>query len=721
MQSELDNESISLTTIFEDNGLMLITPLSVDDINMKEILGGVIENTFHQSRKNFEQDLLLLNDLRSQSLYQTINFDSIDLETVTKLKKYYNELIILSDIFPEDTLQFQWAGRTFTSWKTEIILVGFQLASYYSILAIKESDKDEEGLKKAGIYFQYSAGYMDHIKTLSGNGIGIFEDEIEGVKFLMLAQSQEMYVNKAFSDNLPSSVLLKLSIQISDFYAQIKSTVYELLHKEKLPIVYFNLKECYYKCLSYDLYATLCHNKKKYGDEISFLDESLKLLEEVGHFEIKDEYSKILQDIENLRMKIVNKIENLKYENTMLHLQPISSFHHLKQLPRATLVKCLLPKDAILDRDDTKIFLGLIPLDKVNMIMDYQSRFEEFIKLELIVPIEKLNDNIHEILAESKVDFEIKQLLSRSELPSHIINYYNKLQEVGNLDKLETLVATIQEIKVKCRWKLDSVWRLLKEQVEEEGSLIQLYGHKWKLGVIEDDKVGGMLVDTFRVYENYMKQSENGDKLILTQVDELYPFLKVYDDLKLLEEYIPDSDILTLNPSFRILIESIQTTELKLNNLKVERIEFLKTINARKSNVNLLNVYKNTKANVGNEHLDDVLQELLTNEIMKFKNEIEYITQTRLQQEHIIVEFNNYNLEFTNSKKLLVVSAKRKEAMQVLESTYKGYFEVIGNLNQGKEFYQNLMDNIDVKTEQLNTFIMKRIETKRLLKDKLSM
>ncbi|GAV29920.1 hypothetical protein PMKS-003426 [Pichia membranifaciens] len=586
-----------MASLDRENGLLYLTPNITSSVNFGAILGDVIDNRFHQSSELFKQDIQLITDLRYESFPSRI--EDVNLEVITKLKKYCNSLTALISIFPDDVVPFQWSKSIIKSLNVEKLYIVYQLASYYSILAVKESKRDEEGLKKSGIYFQYSAGCLGIVHQLLYQtplqSFPLILKEVEALKTVMLAQSQEMYLQKAKLDQLKGSILLKLAIQL--------------------------------------------------------------------------------------------------YQNG----------------------------------STSNLFIGLIPLQVVGQVCEYQSRFEDFINCEIVAPIEKLNQQIHELFISSNIETEINKLTSNCELPTLLIQSREKLMQLGNLEKIANSINNLQELKLKCRFKLDNVWQLLKDQTVEEESLAKYYGYdKWNLGVLEDDKVGAILINSFKIYENYMKQSEEGDKLICTQIEELKPFLEIYNDEKLLKSYVPETDVLVLNPSLPPIIDSLREVSMLLQRLEGERVCFLKKVKKKGSRVRIIDQYRHrsSKSRMENvsastDNLQNLLGDILKDEILKFNDELEYLGSTKITQDEFISKFSTCNIELINLKDRLKISAKRKEALHVLDSTYQGFFEVVGNLNQGKDFYQNLLDNVDVKMNQLDNFLGKRAESRRFLQEKL--
>lgn len=670
---ELDSES----------GFLFIKSGETNDCRIHEQVANIINSNLKQNSKWYQRDLQLLNDLRTDSLTNT---QVINLEIITKLKKYVSLLNKLNEILPPESLKFTWNNNESSSIDWEIEHCLLQLSSYYSKLSISYyNDSSVESLKRAGIYFQYSAGCLNLLSNCNTSCMN-----------LLLAQAQEIYYEKAILDNLKDSIISKLAIQIADYYYD----DIQLNHFDD----YINLKAVYFKCVSYFRYSNISKDYKKYGNSIAYLEKCQQLLND--NTINNSQYCKILQNFENLKIKILNNLRILKYENDMLYLNKIPKFKSLNELPRAILVKCLSPKEIELD---STFLSGLLPLHIINEIETYNLRFDEFIENEITTPANKFLDEIDNIVKNSNIIEKIKHL-SDDELPTNIIEYRNELIKNGNIQNLNNLSNSLISLKFECKNKLNNVWKLLKDQLLLEESLAKTYGYdNWKLDIIDNDKSCSLLINSFKIYENYLKQgTENGDELIKVQINELIPFLKIFDNYNELVKYVPNSEYLKLNPNLNDCIQDIQLTLKDAKKFTDDIEKFLKNIRIKQEHFDLIKLYKSDK-NVEN---------LLKNEILKFETELKYIETFENRKVKLISEFDEKLLKFENLNNKLIISSNRLEALKVLTSTYNGYLEILENLNRGLEFYNNLNENLILKSNQLDQFLSKRNEIVNILREK---
>lgn len=604
-----------------ESGFMFLCRKITRPVNLNAELERVIEQEFQQSASPYKLQLQIVNDLRNESLCED---KEIQIEDVIKLKKYAIMLQQISQLVPDDTIEFEWDDVKFRSLDLEHRYVLYQLASFYSLLAVLEESYD-----KAGIYFQYCAGILEKLNCS-------YE--------LMLAQAQEMYYLKCVKNGFKDSILVKLCHQIWHLYK---------VHDGS---DYYTLKRIYYICLTYYHYSKACRSNNKLHDEKAYICEIIKLLDTVNNDEPK--YFKALQDLENLKLKTLTILDSLDDDLIV---------GEIKELPFAQLVKCLIPKDLLnVENHDGELFEGLLSLDKVNEIREYQAQMLSFIENELILPIGKLEEFLKNECSLIDIDGKIQKLLTPN-VPQKLENYRDQLLSLGSHEKLQSLDNELKRYKDECRKELDFVWSLKLPQNGRSETTIK----------------------SFHIYEQYMKQSVNGDELISTQITELTPFLQVFDDYQTLKEYLPDKEYLLLNNGLEAIVKEHNMLKGKLGLLEKEELKFLNEVKEKYEKINFINSYKKKQ----NESIEKIFKD----EILKFGKEIEKVESFQEKQDELLAIYRHLNVRFMTECKDLKCNYKFNETVEVLKSTYDGFQETYKNLNQGLEFYKNLLENILVK------------------------
>ena len=323
----------------------------------------------------------------------------------------------------------------------------------------------------------------------------------------------------------------------------------------------------------------------------------------------------------------------------------------------------------------------MIPYTIVTQLLDCSKQFENFINEQLISPLEEISIEIDKLLKNEKI---IQDSINDDQIPPIIVEQKSHILQNGGIEIINELYQNLTNLKSKCRLSLDNTWTKINE-------------HDMKK--IEKDPVGSMLINSFKIYENYIKQSEDGDELINTQVNELKPFLEIYNSEDSLKEYLPSSKVLEINPKFKEkyeylvnIIESLEQSKKNVDNTIIK-------VNDKAKKCDIFENYRNNR--------DMDLDELLKNLIFKFTKDVETVTQFNEDKIEKYQQFENLFKDFNRNKENVKISNKRLESIKVLKSTFEGFNECLNNLNNGMEFYQNLIDNIIVKNDQLDNFLSK--------------
>ena len=629
----------------DESGMMYLRPLRTVKVDLVNVFKRIFEIELNQDIKPYLQTIQLLNDLRNELFIDMNDIWTINLSIIIKLKKYISLLNSLNnDKLPIDVINFQWDDKIDNSLQFEINSSIYQLGSYYSILTIIELRNED--YKKSGIYSQYCIGCLS-----------ILNDKFTCLMKLMLAQSQEIYLLQAQFDNFKNSILIKISMQISDYYNDCIDNDYNYL------------KFTYFKLFSYILFANINFNKNNKSIGQMYILESRDIINQ-SNYENYSKFTKIIQDFESLKLKL-----NIEMEMDSNAL--VKPFNTLPELPRVILVKSLIPNHL----NDETIFDSLIPYTIVTQLIDCSKQFENFINEQLISPLEEISIEIDKLLKKEKI---IQDSINNDQIPPIIVEQKSHILQNGGIEIINELYQNLTNLKSKCRLSLANTWTKINE-------------HDMKK--IEKDPVGSMLINSFKIYENYIKQSEDGDELINTQVNELKPFLEIYNSEDSLKEYLPSSNVLEINPKFKEKYEHLINIIESLKQFKKNVDNTIIKVNDKAKKCDIFENYRNNR--------DIDLDELLKNLIFKFTKDVDTVTQFNEDKIEKYQQFENLFKDFNRNKENVKISNKRLESIKVLKSTFEGFNECLNNLNNGMEFYQNLIDNIIVKNDQLDNFLSK--------------
>lgn len=187
-----------------------------------------------------------------------------------------------------------------------------------------------EGLKLASNYFCLAAGVLSHLRTevhLELRDTTPPEDmddsTLESLEYLMLAQAQECFWQKAVMDGYKDASIAKLAAKVSDFYGAagdwgVKS---EAISSEW--IHHATAKHHHFAAAAQYRQACDCLEKRKYGDEVARLRDSIACVNEALK-EARYINKVVLGDLNGLKNKVTEDLKRAEKDNDLIYLSKYS-------------------------------------------------------------------------------------------------------------------------------------------------------------------------------------------------------------------------------------------------------------------------------------------------------------------------------------------------------------------------------------------------------------
>lgn len=219
---------------------MISVPLkATSEIDWVIPLKSYIQNTYGDDPERYAEECATLNrlrqDMRGAAKDTTAGRDI--------LYRYYGQLELLDLRFPVDEqhikISFTWFDA-FTLKPTSQYSLAFEKASIiFNISAVlschaaHQARSEEAGLKTAYHSFQAAAGMFTYINEnfLHAPSIDLSRDTVKCLIHIMLAQAQEVFLEKQITDQKKVGLLAKLSSQAATLYSQAIEGVQDNVNK----------------------------------------------------------------------------------------------------------------------------------------------------------------------------------------------------------------------------------------------------------------------------------------------------------------------------------------------------------------------------------------------------------------------------------------------------------------------------------------------------------
>lgn len=142
---------------------------------------------------------------------------------------------------------------------------------------------------------------------------------LESLKMLLLAQAQECFWQKAVMDGLKDAIIAKLSAKVSDFYGEAGDWG---VKSDAIPsnwIHHMTAKHHHFAAAAQYRQACDCLEKRKYGEEVSRLRDSIACVNEALK-EARYLNKVVLGDLNGLKNKVAEDLKRAEKDNDLIYL-----------------------------------------------------------------------------------------------------------------------------------------------------------------------------------------------------------------------------------------------------------------------------------------------------------------------------------------------------------------------------------------------------------------
>jgi programmed cell death 6-interacting protein len=384
-------------------------------VSLSDALKEYISKNYDQHPDMFKEDLQTIDKLRVEAVTSL----EPHVSGVKKISSYAAQLIWIGGKFPIDIgVEFSWypalgfnvqSPISESNLRFELANVLFNLAALYSQLALSLNRTTSEGLKAANNYLCHGAGVLEYLRTeiipdmQSPPPEDMDEMTLESLQQLLLAQAQECSWSMAIKNDYRDALIAKLAAKVSDFYDQAAEygTRSDTVSTEW--IHHMSAKHHHFAAAAQYRAACDCLEKRKYGEEVARLRDSLVCVNEALK-ESKWVNKVVLADLNGLKAKVTDDLKRAEKDNDVIYLADVPTKSQLKTLDRASMAVAKKPTD-ISDPSSSlgdkgafgqPLFVRLVPYSVHVAASIYADRRDRLVNTQIIDQLEILNNKLRE-------------------------------------------------------------------------------------------------------------------------------------------------------------------------------------------------------------------------------------------------------------------------------------------------------------------------------------
>ncbi|KAJ9593455.1 hypothetical protein L9F63_014984 [Diploptera punctata] len=681
---------------------LLAVPLKKpSDVDVVKPLKNLISSSYSTADKpqDYSEAINEFSKLRTNAVWRVFEKYESSLEIVYS---YYDQLCALEGKIPAHEVQipFKWKdafdkGSIFavSSIAYEKVCVLFNVAALQSAVAAAQSIDSDDGLKLAAKLFQQAAGIFTHLKGVVMLAIqqeptpDLNPDTLGALSALMLAQAQEIFVQKAIHDRMKDAIIAKLSAQCEELYAEVsklfqKELVRPLWDKEWIPIV--TGKQSAFHGIAEYYQSLVCKANKTVGEEIARLEVTQQKSGKPTYF----------QDYVNKAQRNLNEA---KKDNDFIYHERIPDPKSLNPVGKALLAKSL-PVPSIMKRD---LFEELVPVTVHQALASYDVRKNEIVNTEIM----KLRESTH-VLASLNLPAALEDTAGNS-LPQSLVDKAAAVQSGGGIEALETMIRELPDLLQRNKDILDETNQARSDETSFHSSL-----RNWTRTPSEK------LTETFRAnltkYKEIINNAMQADKVVREKFETHRRGMELLSkgpaDMQAAVPSAGPGGNSVQNSSavhqLRKLMEDVETIKAERDTIEHE---------LKSATVDMKPMFLNALAQDGAVNEQAMSIESLGRVFGPLQSQVKESLQ---KQEALVANIQMQNTEFCKEKSGAGAAAQRETMLKELASAHDAFIELKSNLSEGSKFYNDLTQILVTFQNKISDFCFARkTEKDELMKD----
>lgn len=556
---------------------------------------------------------------------------------------------------------------------------------------------------------------------------------LESLEQLMLAQAQECFWQKAVKDGLKDAIIAKLAAKVSDFYSDAYGFGQRSNSIESEWLHHMNAKHWHFAAASQYRAACDCLEKRRYGEEVARLRDSLSCVESA----LKEQRyinQTVLGDLNGLRSRVQDDLRRAEKDNDVIYLNPVPSKQELRTLDRAAMVSAKVPKEV----SDPVEFLGdqgalgqalftkLVPYAVHVAATLYADRRDRLINSSIIDELEVLNAQIHEILSSLGLPGSLQAIEKPLGLPPALVSH---AEEIKQQDGLERIYRSVQETE-RLRDSDRAIYRegtdLLDAEGAEDDRARQRYGtDRWTRP--DGKTTNPKLYESLTSIAGYLKVAATSDSTISDKIRENERHIRLLGGpMRELEHFVPSTRRVNLAPTVEQSISRLRSSLNEVSRLESRR---KRKVEALRQKAKDDNVHASLLKEASRLEREYPMQKIEASQFDSFFEErLKMYDEDKATLEHegqdqqaLLKRLSDANANFTVTRKGDTSTRERERALQGLEASYAKYKEIISNLDQARRFYNDLAKMVTKFRDECRGFVQQRRSEAQQIEADISM
>ncbi|KAI0593846.1 BRO1-like domain-containing protein [Biscogniauxia sp. FL1348] len=744
---------------------MLSVPLkATNEIDWITPLKTYIRDTYGDDPERYAEECATLNrlrqDMRGAGKDSTAGRDL--------LYRYYGQLELLDLRFPVDEqhikISFTWFDA-FTHKSTSQYSLAFEKASIiFNISAVLschaafQTRSEEAGLKMAYHSFQASAGMFTYINEnfLHAPSSDLSRETVKTLIQVMLAQAQEVFLEKQVADQKKVGLLAKLSSQAAYLYQQALEGVQENVNKaifEKVWLLFTQIKASLLSSNAQYYQALADEDANNYGVAVARLTAAEVQAKEANKIasnfpatmppsaNLSADTGPLLADITKRNLTTIQeKLRELIKDNDYIYHQTVPAEASLVPVPKLPASKPIPVNELYAGQDIQRItgpdlFAKIVPFAVTESASLYDEEKAKLVRAET-ERVELANSEMAASLDYLRLPGALQVLkggIDQDIVPDEdfrtwcddVAGHENPISifDTLRIDK-DAIVAVLDRSSKKLDME-ESVCEKMRSKYESEWTqqpssrlTTTLRGNirNYREALDEAAKSDAQLYSKFRQNEIDFEEMRNAAQT--GEVDALFQSALSKARAKSSTATSPaggepnllDADFDDDSQSVAQQINRVEDILKKLNLVKRERNQVLKDLKEKVHNDDISQILILNKKSIANYE-----SQLFQSELEKFRPHQNRLLQANHKQSSLMKELTaSFNSLLQDKRvrseqsKYEAIQRQRNSVVNKYKRAYQDFLDLESGLQSAKNWYTEMKETVDSLEKNVDTFVNNR-------------
>ncbi|KEY70903.1 hypothetical protein S7711_00745 [Stachybotrys chartarum IBT 7711] len=743
---------------------MISVPLkATNEIDWVAPLKAYIRDTYGDDPERYAEECATLNrlrqDMRGAGKESTSGRDM--------LYRYYGQLELLDLRFPVDEqhikISFTWFDA-FTHKPTAQYSLAFEKASIIfnisavlSCYAAFQNRAEESALKTAYHSFQASAGMFTYINEnfLHAPSSDLSRETVKTLIHLMLAQAQEVFLEKQVADQKKIGLLAKLAAQAGYLYTQALEGVQENVNKaifEKVWLLMAQIKSSLFNSIAQYYQAQADDEGNQHGVAVARLQVAEGLAKEADRLarnfpssvpsssNLSAECGGILQEITKRHHTTVQeKLTEMAKDNDYIYHQTVPAEASLAPISKLPASKPIPVSELYAGQDIQRItgpdlFAKIVPLAVTESASLYDEEKAKLVRAET-EKVDTANGEMDASLDYLRLPGALQVLkggFDQDILPDEdfrqwcddVANHENPVEIFDFLKKEKASIVSILDNSSRNLDMEESVCEKMRSKYENEWTQqpssrltttlrgdIRNYREALEEAARSDNQLVAKLRQNDHEFDEMRVANQSGEVDALFQRAVAQARARGGESLSpAAETNLLDADFGEGGPSVVDQINKVEEILKKLQLIKRERNQILKDLKEKVHNDDISQILILNKKSISNYE-----NQLFEQELEKFRPHQTRLLQANHKQSALMKELTSTFNDLLQDKRVRAEQSKyetssrqRSSVINKYKRAYQEFLDLEAGLQSAKNWYAEMRETVQSLEKNVDAFVNNR-------------